>query len=64
MYKKCIFDVLQFLMILHFLVLQCTTNGVIGLSNLFIIVLHVLRSILNPIFAPYIVLWDFVIRAN
>ena len=48
-YKKCILDALQFLVILHFLVLQCTTNGANSPSNPLISNLHALRSILNPI---------------
>ena len=51
-YKKCILDALQFLVILHFLVLQCTTNGANLPSYALISNLHALRSILNPIITP------------
>ena len=40
-------------MILHFLVLHCTTNGVIGIFYMFIIALQVIPNILNPILARF-----------
>ena len=53
MYKKCILDALQFLMIFHFLVLQCTTNGANLPFNLLVSNLHALGSILNPILTTF-----------
>ena len=51
-YKTCILVHFNFFMILHFLVLQCTTNGATHRSNMSHCNLHRLRSILNPIMSP------------
>ena len=59
-----IFDGLQFLMILHFLVLQCTTNGATHRFYILNRNLHMLRSILNPILTPLLGFWISALSTN
>lgn len=53
MYKKCIFCALQFFMILHFLMLQCTTNGANLNYNTLISNPRALKRIMSPILTSW-----------